>query len=477
MTLVQRRLAGLAVTVVLGGAAAGVALWQARRSETSAKEDAAGKKVIDIGDTKAVREVEITTPGGTFVLQREGTAAGAPAWAIVKPLRTPADGFAVDGLVGALADLERTASLGEKDEAAIADKARFGLAPPRFRVTLVTAEGKRTTLLAGDKNDYDGSLYVQREGRDEVLTVGGALEYQLDKDLFKLRDKRLTAFEGNEVAKLAVDVDGKPRWAVESTGPDTWKLTAPRPVAADTVEVSAVLSALSSASATSFVGEAATPADLARYGLDHPKARAVLTLRAGAPRTLLFSAVADKGAKKYYATLGVASPILELSSSWVLDKIAVDPDSLRDTHVLPFDREAVAVLDLEGAGKKLSFSRKSEAGIDRWSMTAPEAAKAQDATLEGLLYRLWNLKSKKIVTEMASPADFARLGLDRPSLTVTLAKSGGAKLGTFHFGTIDGEDQYVTTPGSRRIDVVESSLSKDVSLDAAKYRDDVTAKK
>jgi len=478
MTLVQRRLLGLVATLGVAAAAGAVVWWQGRALEASVGDDAARARVLRLTDAKAVRRVELTTPAGSFTLVREGTAQGASAWTLEKPLHTAADASAVDGLLGELVELKRTSTLGDKDEKIVADKALFGLAPARFTVTLSTGEGAGETLLAGKKNSFDGSLYVQRQGDKAVLLVPGALEYRLDEDLFKLRDKRVLAFDAPDVLGLDVTVDGKPAYALERAGNDDWKLTSPRAVAADGVAVQGLLSALSSASATRFVTEQGTAVELAKVGLARPKAAVTLRLRQGAPRTALFSEVTEAGVKKYYATPGGGpSPVVELSSNWVLDKVAVDPDTLRDKRTLPFARDDVATLTVQGGDKTLAFARQTVDGAEHWSLTAPEKAKAQDATLAGLLYRLWNLKAKRIVSEKVAPAELAKLGLDRPALRVTLAKGDGAALGTLRFGKVEGDDQYAMAEGSTRVDLVDAAVARDIPLDPANYKEEASAKK
>jgi hypothetical protein len=135
------------------------------------------------------------------------------------------------------------------------------------------------------------------------------------------------------------------------------------------------------------------------------------------------------------------------------------------------------MLTVVGGDTTLAFTRKLEGGAERWSLTAPEAAKAQDATLAGLLYRLWNLKAKRIVAEKVAPADLARFGLDKPALRMTLAKAGGKTLGTVVFGKVEGDEQYAMAEGQTRVDLVDAAVAKDIPLDAANYRVEVNATK
>lgn len=475
MTLVQRRLWGLFATLALGGGALGVAVWQMRESERREGEEAARAKVLRVAAPQAVTGVELATPGGTLVLAREGTSTGESAWVVTAPVRTAADANAIDTLVGELVGLERKSVVGDKEPAAVADKKLFGLEPPRFRVTLTTASGEKETLLGGKKNSFSGALYVQREGAPEVMLVEGALEYQLDKDLFKARDKRLVAFANDDVAALTVRVDGKPAYAVAQENGRV-RLTAPRELPADSVEVTGLFGALSGALATEFVAEAASAQELRRYGLAEPKVAATLQLRTGAPRTLLFSEVGTAGDRRYYAGTGPGGPVIALSSGWAVEKLAVDAASLRDEHVLAFAREEVTALEIRAGETTLGFSRTVTDGADDWRITAPEQAKAQDAVLTGMLYRLWNLQANRIVTEHATAKDLARFGLAEPALRVKL-DGEDRTLGTILFGKTEGDVQYAMAEGGTRVDTVDASVAQGLATDLAAYREDATAKK
>lgn len=479
MTLVQRRLLGLTLTLIVGGSAAGLAWWQFHHSQEQQKTEETSAKVLSFSDPALIREVALKTPAGAFTMEREGTAAGGNDWMIVTPVRTKADGATVSALLNELAQLKRKSNPGATthDNGIAGDRKLFGLDPPRFRVTVSDSQGKQETLTAGIKNSFDGSLYVEREGSPKVLMVLAAIEYQLDQNLFKLRDKRLLNFLPSEVLKLEAAVADKTRYALEHVDEQHWRLTSPRAVAADTDAVAAIVTELGNVVATAFVSEGASPDDLKRTGLDKPALTLILTLRQGAPRRLLFSEVSGKDGKKRYATLGSGNPIIEIASNAVLEKVLVDAETLRDLHVLTFAREQVGTLEISSGNTSLAFKRSGESGGDVWSMTAPATAKAQDATVTGLVYRLWNLKAKRIVLEAAKPADLSRLGLAKPSLRVTVKSPDGAALGTILFGNVEGEDQYVMRADGTRVDTVPVSVSRAIALDPTAYQEAAAAQK
>ena len=508
MRLIHKRLASLLTLTLVGGGAVALAFWQTEHSEQKEKAAAEAAKVLQLSSPSAVRELVLTSKKGTLTLARAGDAEGKSAWTITAPVQAAAEGDSVDALVQQLVDLRRTAVVGagaDKGEESGKDRptspvdlALYGLAPARLSLAITDAKGKTETLLAGKKSAFDGSLYVKLAEAPSVYVVAGALEYQLDKDLFQLRDKRLLAFDAEDVMSVHVQ-HGAVRYALEREG-ERYRLIEPKVWPADAVAVHALLSALASANAKAFVSESATPEQLKAFGLTKPALQVALALKTGAPKRLLFAVapgVADKASdpkikageskaeKKYYAMVAgggtaagagssagaaAAAPIIELAGNWLIEKLAVSPDDLRDKHVLSFTREDVAKITIKKGATTIALAREKEGDNQTWKLTLPEAGRAQDAEATSLVYRLWNMKAKRIVVEAAKAADLQTHGLATPELTVELAKSDNTLVGTYAFGAIVKDEQFVTaTPGSR-IEVVDKSVVDEIAVDPAKYR-------
>ena len=195
MTLVKKRLLSLTALCLVAGAV-GVGLWWQERQGST--EDAARESAQHLfeGTLEQVATAELKTPQGEFKMSHLGT--GEAAWALTEPLNTLAEASTVESLLRAALELKRTARVGgqgPKDDprqgvAPVQDLAIFGLEPPRYTLTLITRDGLRQSLRVGKKNGFSGALYVKREGSPDVALVDGNFEYQVDKDLFKLREKR-----------------------------------------------------------------------------------------------------------------------------------------------------------------------------------------------------------------------------------------------------------------------------------------------
>lgn len=499
MTLVKKRLLSFGALVLAGCALGYVAVMQSDHLDEKAKADKTKTQLFNIADAGSIRVLRLTTPKGRIVVERDESAKGE-VWMVTEPIRTRADSVAVNGIVEQLAQLQHTvvvqtdsvrsnegpakpavASVAKNTENAGGNNeelAVFGLAPARFTVTLVEKSGHESTLEVGKRSSFDGSLFVRRDRASNVLVVPGSLEYQLDKELFDLRDKRLVSFEPNEVTKLSVKSEGKATYTVVKEG-ERYKLSEPIAVAADNETVSMLLSALTTSNAKNFVAEKTTADEMRRFGLERPQLDLAIELSVGSPLRLLIGEVrngdGDKAVRTYYATLaGGAGPVVELSSNWLVEKVAVSADSLRDKRVLPFEREQVARLVLRKGETSLTFERKNDGDNHSWAITKPAAAKVQDAALTGIIYRLAKLKAKRIHSEVATASDKQAKKLDNPALVVELFATNGTAIGSLSFGATEGDEQFASGSPGDRIDVVEKSFADEISLDPASYKETET---
>jgi hypothetical protein len=506
MTLVQKRLIRLGVLVVVAAGAGGLLWWQDRQenADTSAKETAQRLFTHDTPD--AVAAIELSTPSGVFKLRHVGT--GDTAWEITEPVHTLAEATTVDGMVRAALDLKRTSRVGgggPKDDprqtvAAVADLGLFGLEPPRYTLTLVDKEGVRESLRVGKKNGFSGALYVKREGGPDVGLVDGSFEYQVDKNLYKLREKRAAVFETSAVRSVTVTPakggaggpsprsSGTP-YRIERDGTG-FKLTAPEATVAqggaggpsprvDEGQANGILSALAGLRGNKFVAEAASGGALKPFGLEPPRFRVEVSLQdSNAPLVLRLGEVKLDQETHYFA-MQEGHPVVELGSDWAIKKLAVDPKELRDMHVLAVDRDAIKGLSVQRGDAKLVFAKTHDdkTGLDLWRLKAPEDAPVMSAKVAGLLYKVWNLKADRVVRQPATPEDLKKHGLDPPEVRIDATDANGALLGALLLGQTEGETRFVTTDRGDRIDAVAKVAVVDISTQAADYKEEATSAK
>ncbi len=479
MTLVMRRSLSLLGLLLLGAGVAGLVWWQ---EQTTTRADAgrtAGQKLFSFANASEIKAVELHVGDLTYALERSGE--GETGWHLRSPLRTLADASTVDAMLQAAVDLQLSARVGgggdrddfQKDLGAPTDLKIFGLAEPRFRLLLDDAAGRREVLLVGSRNDFDDSLYVKRDDRSDVGLVPSGLEFQLDKDIYKLRDKRPFIFAEDEVQGLSISQGGSTTLALERQG-TSWRLVQPLQADADADQVGQLLGALTGLRAQHFAAEVgASPGALQAFGLTAPAYVVSIKLTSGTTASLRFGSVPGDAkapapgtapaAPRAFVMLAGDNPVLELGNDAVLKTLARPADALRDLRLLRADRDAVQQLQLQRGDAVLSFVREHDpkSGHDSWKQTAPEAATVDSSKVAALLYRLHDLKADSVVAETASPSQLETYGLKTPSLQISLLGAEGAALGQILVGRTEADKTFVTGQTSGRVDRVSRS-----SLDA-----------
>ena len=227
-----------------------------------------------------------------------------------------------------------------------------------------------------------------------------------------------------------------------------------------------MLDKLASATVTEFLGSEKT---LAPYGLDKPS-RVTLWLGKDKDRTsktLLLGKVdaAKKGV--YVQRQGEQEVLLAPSETW--DKLPKTVAAARDKVVFAYAYDKVNQVEIESAAGAIKLQRD---GID-WKITAPEALKADAGAVNGLLWRIRDLRASGFLDE--SPAGVARY-LPKPDVTVKIWEEGAKEPKILLLGLSAavkvGEPTGVAAPGAKGpVFMIEAKDVRDFSKTATDLRD------
>lgn len=495
MTVVQQRLTSLAVLTLVVGAVVAFVLWNDHRRDVEAKHEKQAAKVLSIAALEDVERLTLTTAHGTTVIERRAPAplsGQSSAWELVSPEKLPGDASTIDGLVRHLVTLERDSKV--PDEAAT-DLTLFGLAPARFTVVLETKSGTKATLEVGKKNEFKGQLYVRADGQGVVSMVPGTLEYQVDKQRYDLREKRLAVFDESKVKAVRVRKRGKTAVGYELVRDGArWQLSARMPshclakpvpadckregvlafvdahqqLAADASQASGIVSALAGLRAKDFPAELLREDDATQFGLADPALAADVILEGAesAPIALVLGKVVAPGDQPvHYAARVGAGPVGALASDWAFRRLDVAFDELRDKRLFTSEREALRKLELVRGEAKLVFTK----GAGGWTLTEPAGTQVSAAKVEGLVYKLMGLRAGRFVHETVGPLEKTSLSFETPTLVVRLSGDEGAVLGEAVFAKVDGPEQFVFVGEPQRVVAVEVSEVETISTKPEDY--------
>ena len=97
---------------------------------------------------------------------------------------------------------------------------------------------------------------------------------------------------------------------------------------------------------------------------------------------------------------------------------------------------------------------RTGAGEEDWQLAEPKKGKVRGGRVSELLWTLRNLKWKTLVAEQGW--DPARYGLDAAAITVTLAGKDGKPMATLAVGKQEGDLRYVRIPGQPALYAIEA---------------------
>lgn len=291
---------------------------------------------------------------------------------------------------------------------------------------------------------------------------------KVEEEKTAAKEKSDKAFDGFDKAKVK-------ELEIRAKGDDTklardgavWKIVAPIQAEADTDMVNGVLAKLEDAKRKATVDE--KPADLAPFGLKTPKTIIVASLEGGSKFEL---DLGDDNAfdSSIYFKRGDATAVnvAEAALKTPLEKSLFD---LRDKKLIHF--EDTDLHSLEVKAKSLAYSL-DRAGDGKWTLTTPISEKADGSAADRLTSTLRNARASRFATELATGAELAKYGLDKPQVTVTLVVGADNAKKTIALGEADeggAKHSFAQLNGTGPVLEVESTVAKDFDKKIFDLRD------
>ena len=360
---------------IVFGADAGEGLIYAKRSDTPGvlkvskdvfkelQTPALSYRSLDMQKVAAtdVDTLTLTRGEDAYVLKRTSDSMSAVAWRLAKPVDAPANSSMMNALGAALATTRATALVDEN----ASDLARYGLDRPAVRLDFQmssSAAKKPRSLLVG-KPAETGGRYALLEGDRLVFTINPIFARSL---MDEPRDTSVFSF--NTSSANVIEFTGGDAKVSFSKEGDKWTVTAPAPAAGAPPfdpggAVSAELAHLAGIRTPKFVSY--RTAELAKYGLEKPRAVVRITLPSGAA-ALSVGAVAESG--YYYGTSTTLDGVFLLTPGDVL--YVLEPSKLL------VSREAAQAAEARGRAAGSETPTQTPGGPPAKPEVAPEAGQS-----------------------------------------------------------------------------------------------------
>ena len=280
-------------------------------------------------------------------------------------------------------------------------------------------------------------MFARRNDDKRVLLIPAFQETTLNRSTFDLRDKTVLKFEREKVDGIDINAGGKAiRFAKDNS---EWKIAAPLQARADYGAIEGLIGRVQSASMKTIAADAASPADLKKYGLDRPSAS--VDLKIGSARaTLQLGSKAE--ANTVYARDTSKAAVVTIDST-LADELKKGADEYRRKDVFEFRAYNADRLEISRNGQTVTFEKVKGQGNDasaKWRRTSPNAADVPQDKIESLLSRLSNMRVTTFVDASA------KTGLNAPAMNVAAKFEDSKKEERVTFGKVEN-DVYVSRPG------------------------------
>ncbi|MEO8071303.1 MAG: DUF4340 domain-containing protein [Acidobacteriota bacterium] len=300
-----------------------------------------------------------------------------------------------------------------------------------------------------------------------ILALGlGAYVYfveaKRDPDAATKKDKVFTV-ETGKIDQVDVRAASGEVTTVKKQG-DKWQVTAPISAAADQSAVTALVSTIETLEAQKTLEE--NPASVSAYGLEPARFSVAFKLAGDAATHRLNVGNRTPTGSDVYARVD-GQPKLFLLSAYLEDSLNRTTFSLRDKTALTFPPDTTDAMTVEAPGSPVvTLSRKD----NTWQLTAPAAARADYAAVDGMVSRLSQLQMKSIVSDAApSPKDMTTYGLDKPKLLVTVG-SGSSRAALAIGANKDDATVYARDVSKPMVFTVDASALADLDKKADDLR-------
>jgi len=160
------------------------------------------------------------------------------------------------------------------------------------------------------------------------------------------------------------------------------------------------------------------------FGLNKPRVTAVLRYGQGNEVKVSIGKDLPVGAETYARIEGREE--LYIIPSSVLTTLKKTAEDLREKKLVQVKDDDVRSLKLSHDGTEVKVENRREADEDKWFITAPITARADEFQVEQAVSKVTELKAEAFVQEVGEASKY---GLDKPSLRVELVDKDGKKSG------------------------------------------------
>jgi hypothetical protein len=391
------KIRGLIIASLVFIALAGVLYWsEHRKPEEAAKAASDAPPTILKLDEASVTRLEIKKTESAPILLAK-VASGE--WRITEPKPLGADQSSVSSMLSTLSSLDSQRLVDEK----AGDLKPYGLDQPAVEVRITTKDNKSQKLLIGDDTPTGGAAFAKLSADSRVFTIASFSKTSVDKTLNDLRDKRLLTTNSDKVSRIELIRKGQ---ELEfGRNKDDWQILKPRPLRADSTQVSELVRKLADARMDLSGTDDKEVASV--FSKANPVALAKLTDQSGTQQLEV-----RKNKDAYYAKSSIVDGVYKVGSE-LAEALAKGPNDFRNKKLFDFGFSDPNKVELH-SGPNAYFLTKS--GEDWWS----NGKKMDAGTVQDLISKFRDLTATK----------FPDVGFGNPTIEAIVTSDGGKRTET-----------------------------------------------
>jgi hypothetical protein len=230
--------------------------------------------------------------------------------------------------------------------------------------------------------------------------------------------KVLPVLKSNSISSIQIQPAGQLEIRADRTN-DAWQLTKPIAYPAMRGAVENLLRALSELTPQSRISAHELRGRIKvdqEYGFDNPQFTLILQQGEDRPKIKL-GFITPGGDQVYLQVIG--TDWIDIVAADLFKFIPRTADDWRETSLVNLKGATLDRITVTNGGKALELSRSST--NTAWRMTLPAQARADNAKIEELLFKLQNVQVSRFVTDLPT-ADLETFGLQPPELELILTQ-------------------------------------------------------
>ncbi len=371
-------------------------------------------------------------------------------WTITNPLITDADNNYMDGFIITMLDIvyEDTLHIMQNK------LSEYGLNPPNYTLSAFLKDNTKQTIYLGDESPTEKYQYAKSPSEDMVLLVDWGRAGGIEKNLFKIRNKRLLDFPIGQIHTIKLELPNNEIIAERKPNQEWW-LISPQVLRADKNALIDLMQWLANVYALSIISE--TKDNLANYGLDKPNYAISMVKGYDENKENICLYLVISPLKTVYAYSSQQTYICEVSNG-VINSINKNLYQLRDKNIFStLDFDNINKIELEYDEKKIIYNR-----IDDFWYTSNDTISPHQRELDLLLS---DLKHTRILGFIDGQNNLIEYGLTSPQQILRLYIKDTEEAYTLYIGNkISNKGVYTSREGINNIIIIDNRIIEPLDL-------------